>query len=198
MQTSPGAHPTPATEWESELSAEVKRIRPRSWTLPPIQERGEEWVGLHHHSSKYLHGVYWDKFTARISYISIKVAGRSVSVSARSFLPYGELVAAILCEMLHLSGCHLVCDVTFEWPPSCMRCCIWVAAILCENLHLSSRHLVCDVTFHTRSTVMKGWSQNTSVSSPANTYVQWRYQMLYNTIWPLDDGHIVLETCRGI
>jgi len=26
----------------------------------------------------------------------------------------------------------------------------------------------------------------------------WRYQMLYNTLWPPDDEHIVLETYRGI
>ena len=56
-------------------------------------------------------------------------------------------VAAILCEVLHLSGRHLVWVVTFEWPSSCVRCYIWMVAILCDVLHLSGRHLVWDVTF---------------------------------------------------
>jgi len=30
------------------------------------------------------------------------------------------------------------------------------------------------------------------------TYKLWWYQMLHNTIWPPDDVHIVLETCRGL
>ena len=39
------------------------------------------------------------------------------------------------------------------------------------------------------------------LSQPAHrtaTYSMCLYQMLYNTIWPPDDEHIVLETCRGI
>ena len=44
-------------------------------------------------------------------------------------------VAAILCEMLHSSGRHLVWSVTFVWLPFYVRCYIRVAAILCEVFH---------------------------------------------------------------
>jgi len=42
------------------------------------------------------------------------------------------------------------------------------------------------------------WRTPLSTCTPDGHLQVWWYQMLYNTIWPPDDEHIVLETCRGV
>ena len=73
-------------------------------------------------------------------------------------------------------------------------------------LDFITRTVLGDIYYTINYYTQRGWEQIlmfcwSCISQPAHrtaSYTVSWYQMLYNTIWPPYDGHVMLETCRGI